>query len=122
MVLLFAPLLLLAGMGRMRDEALLWWAGSAGLALAALGAYHHWRTASADGGHPGLVLLALTSLFLFIAQAIAQAWTEDYAAHYRSAWQLAVRIAVCAHTGCAAFHLGLTAGHPQRRTGRLLDR
>jgi hypothetical protein len=96
MVLLFAPLLLLAGMGRMRDEALLWWAGSAALALAALGAYHHWRTASADGGHPGLVLLALTSLFLFIAQAIAQAWTQDYAAHYRSAWQLAVRIAVCA--------------------------
>jgi hypothetical protein len=100
MVLLFAPLLVLAGLGRMRLVPLLLWTGFAAALLAASGAYHHWRTLSSDGGHPGLALLVLTSLFLFAGQSLvqagAQAGAKDYAAHYRSAWRLAIRIVICA--------------------------
>ena len=70
MVLLFAPLLLLAGLGRMRFAPLLVWTIFASGLLAAVGAYHHWRIQDSASGHPGLVLLALTSLFLFVAQSI----------------------------------------------------
>lgn len=96
MVVMFAPLLLLAGLGRMRFWPLLTWTGFAALLLAAAGAYHHWRTLSSDGGHPGLALLALTALFLFTGQALVQAGTRDYPALYRSAWRLAIRIVLCA--------------------------
>ena len=100
MVLLFAPLLVLAGLGRMRLVPLLLWTGFAAALLAASGSYHHWRTLSSDGGHPGLALLALTTLFLFAGQSLvqagAQAGGKDYPAHYRSAWRLAIRIVLCA--------------------------
>ena len=95
MVALFAPLLLLAGLGRMRFAPLLIWTAFAGVLLAAAGAYHHWRTLSSDSGHPGLALLALTTLFLFIGQSLAQAGAKDYPAHCRSAWRLAIRIVLC---------------------------
>jgi len=99
MMLLFAPLLVLAGLGRMRLVPLLLWAGFAAALLAASGAYHHWRTLSSDGGHPGLALLVLTSLFLFAGQSLvqagAQAGAKHYPAHYRSAWRLAIRIVLC---------------------------
>jgi hypothetical protein len=96
MVFLFAPLLVLAGLGRMRLMPLLIWAAFAALLLAATGAYHHWRTLSSDGGHPGLALLILTTLFLFTGQSLAQSAVGDYPAHYRSAWRLAIRIVLCA--------------------------
>ena len=96
MVLMFAPLLLLAGLGRMRFWPLLLWTGFAAVLLAAAGAYHHWRTLSSDGGHPGLGLLSLCALFLFAGQALVQAGGQDYPAHYRSAWRLAIRIVLCA--------------------------
>jgi hypothetical protein len=96
MVFLFAPLLMLAGLGRMRVRPLLIWTGFAALLLAATGAYHHWRTLSSDGGHPGLALLILTTLFLFAGQSLAQSAVGDYPAHYRSAWRLAIRIVLCA--------------------------
>ena len=96
MVLMFAPLLLLAGMGRMRFWPLLAWTGLATVLLAAAGAYHHWRTLSSDGGHPGLALLALTGLFLFVGQSLVQGGAIDYPAHHRSAWRLAIRIVLCA--------------------------
>ena len=96
MVLIFAPLLLLAGLGRMRALPLLLWTGFAAVLLAAAGAYHHWRTLLSDGGHPGLALLALTALFLFVGQSLAQAGGQNYPAHYRSAWRLAIRIVLCA--------------------------
>ena len=96
MVLMFAPLLLLAGLGRMRFWPLLLWTGFAAALLAAAGAYHHWRTLSSDGGHPGLALLSLCALFLFAGQSLVQAGGQDYPAHYRSAWRLAIRIVLCA--------------------------
>jgi len=96
MVLMFAPLLLLAGLGRMRLWPLLLWTGFAAVLLAAAGAYHHWRTLSSDGGHPGLALLTLCALFLFAGQSLVQAGGQDYPAHYRSAWRLAIRIVLCA--------------------------
>ena len=96
MVLVFAPLLLLAGFGRMRFGALLAWAGFASVLLAAVGAYHRWRTLASDAGHPGLTLLALTGLFLLIAQAIAQGKVGNYTSYQRAAWRLSIRIAICA--------------------------
>jgi hypothetical protein len=93
---LFAPLLLLSGLGRARFAPLLIWTIFAGGLLAAAGGYHHWRTLSSDSGHPGLSLIALTALFLFIGQAIVESGAGDYAAHYRSAWRLAIRIVICA--------------------------
>jgi hypothetical protein len=96
MVALFSPLLLLAGLGRMRFKHLLVWTVLASGLLAAAGVYHHWRTLSSDSGHPGLALLVLASLFLFVGQSLAETGAGDYSAHYRSAWQLAIRIVLCA--------------------------
>jgi hypothetical protein len=93
---LFAPLLLLSGLGRTRFAPLLVWTVFAALLLAGAGAYHHWRTLSSDSGHPGLSLIALTSLFLFIGQALVESRVGDYAAHYRSAWRLVIRVVICA--------------------------
>jgi hypothetical protein len=93
---LFAPLLLLSGLGRSRFAPLLIWTIFAALLVAGAGAYHHWRTLSSDSGHPGLSLIALTGLFLFIGQALVESRAGDYAAHYRSAWRLAIRIVICA--------------------------
>jgi len=95
MVGLFAPLLVLSGLGRARFALLLIWTIFAGLLLAAAGAYHHWRTLETYNGHPGLSLVALIALFLFIGQALVESRSGDYPAHYRSAWQLAIRIGVC---------------------------
>ena len=93
---LFAPLLLLSGLGRARLVPLLLWALVAGLLLAGAGVYHHWRTLGSDGGHPGLALVTLTGLFLFVCQSLVESGAGDYAAHYRSAWRLAIRIFICA--------------------------
>jgi hypothetical protein len=95
MVSLFAPLLLLSGMGRARVAPLLLWTFFAGALLAGAGYYHHWRTLTSDSGHPGFALIGLTALFLFIGQALVEARAGDYAAHYRSAWRLAIRIFIC---------------------------
>ena len=111
MVLLFAPLLLLAGLGRMNVTALLVWTLLASVLLAGVGTYHHWRTLSSDGGHPGFALLALTSLFLFIGQAVAQGKVGDYGSYYRGAWQLAIRIVLCVlFAGLAWAALGAASG------------
>ena len=96
MVSLFAPLLLLSGMGRARVAPLLLWTIFAGVGLAGAGYYHHWRTLTSDSGHPGFALIGLTALFLFIGQALVEARAGDYAAHYRSAWRLAIRVFICA--------------------------
>jgi len=93
---LFAPPLLLSGLGRVRFMPLLIWTIFAGLLLAGAGAYHHWRTLSSDSGHPGLSLIALTGLFLYIGQSLLESGAGDYPAHYRSAWRLAIRIFICA--------------------------
>ncbi len=92
---LFAPLLLLAGLGRMKLGSLVLWTAFAAMLLAAAGFYHYWRTPSSDGGHPGLALLALTSLFLFVGQSIAQGQLDNYPSYHRSAWRLAIRIVIC---------------------------
>jgi hypothetical protein len=93
---LFAPLLLLSGLGRARFMPLLLWTLFAGALLAGAGAYHHWRTLTSDSGHPGLSLIALTGLLLFIGQSLVESGGRDYAAHYNSAWRLAIRIIICA--------------------------
>ncbi len=92
LALLFAPLLLLAGLGRMKLAPLLLWTGFAAMLLAYAAAWHRWRTLSSDGGHPGLTLLVLVSLFLVIAQSIAHARAHDYPSFYRSAWALVIRV------------------------------
>ena len=95
MVMIFAPLLLLAGLGRMRFSTLLLWTVFASILLAFAGGYHHWRTLSSDSGHPGLTLLAMTSLFLFVGQSIAQGWVGNYPSYYRAAWRLSIRVFLC---------------------------
>jgi hypothetical protein len=95
MVGLFAPLLLLSGLGRARFTPLLLWTLFAAVLLAGAGFYHHWRTLTSDSGHPGFSLVGLTALFLFIGQALVESRAGDYAAHYHSAWRLAIRIFIC---------------------------
>ena len=110
--LLFAPLVLLSGLGRARTTPLLLWSLFAALLLAGMGAYHHWRTLMTDNGHPGLALIALIGLFLFVSQSLVEARTSDYAAHYRSAWRLAIRIVICtAVAGLAWAAAGAAQGY-----------
>ena len=93
---LFAPLLLLSGLGRARFAPLLIWTIFAAVLLAAAGAYHHWRTLGSDSGHLTCPLIAL-SVFVPVHRAgfggIAPRRLHH---HYRSAWRLAIRIILCA--------------------------
>ena len=76
-----------------------------------MGAYHHWRTQLSDGSHPGFALVALTSLFLFIGQAVAQGQVDDYGSYYRGTWRLAIRIVLCAlFAGLSWAALGAASG------------
>jgi hypothetical protein len=105
MLLLFAPLALLAGLGRVPGKLLLPWTLIAGLALAALGAYQHWRG-------PGIAgVIAMAGLFLFIAQAMITAWAQSgqplasYSAYHDSAWRLALQCLLCGFAAAASFVL-----------------
>lgn len=109
MVLLFAPLILLAGWGQIPGARLLAWFVLAGGLLAALGAYRYWRADGQSGGGT----LVLAALFLFIGQALVTGWRDGedkgYDAYQAAAWNLVCLAAACGLVG-ALVALGAEAG------------
>ena len=99
---LFAPLLLLEGLGEIALPALLLWTAIAAAALSSVGLYHHRRLQTGEQVHAGLGLIALAALALVIAQAWLRAGMRDrmIIASYRSCsdvtWTLAARLLVWA--------------------------
>ena len=117
MVLLFAPMLLLTGFGRMPGRVLLPWTLVASIVLAVLGAYQAWRGFDAAGtafGQPASMMV-MAAVALFIAQALITAWAKeaikptDYVVYHDSAWSLAIQLLVCV-TG--AVIIGVVIGVP----------
>jgi hypothetical protein len=103
MVLLFAPAILLAGLGRMPGRFLLPWTLIASILLAALGAYQAWREFDAAGtafGQPASVI-AIAAIALFLAHVLIIAWAKDamnpteYVVYHDSAWSLALQLLIC---------------------------
>jgi hypothetical protein len=73
LALLFAPLVLLEGIGEIALATLAPYAGIVAALLLSLGLYHHWRIQGADQPHAGVALAILTGLALSIAQALLHA-------------------------------------------------
>jgi hypothetical protein len=100
MATVFAPLLLVQGLGRISLRPLLTWVGLAAIGLVGLGAYHAWRITGVDPGHAGLWLAAMIAIFLFIGHALilahARSTSLHYAMLYESSWRLAVETLLCA--------------------------
>ena len=110
---LFAPLLLIEGLGDIPIALLALWTAIAATALGCLGLYHHWRIEDGDPSHAGMALIALLAIALVIAQALLRAGVRDrkILASYRSCfdvtWTLAARLLVwAAVTGTAWAVLG----------------
>jgi Domain of unknown function (DUF4153) len=97
---LFAPLLLLEGLGEIALPVLLFWTAGAAAALSSVGLYHHWRLQTGEQVHAGLGLIATTALALVIAQAWLRAGMRDrkffagYRACFDTTWTLAPRLLV----------------------------
>lgn len=94
---LFAPWVLMEGLGAIALPVLLPWTAIVAAGLAALGAYHHWRIEGADAAQSGVSLMLLVTLVLFIAQSLLHAAPRGrLAGHYRAAhdaaWRLAARV------------------------------
>jgi hypothetical protein len=102
LALLFAPLVLLEGLGEIEIRLLGLWTGTVACALASLGLYHHWRSQALDTPHSGLALVILAALMLVIAQALFRAALRDgkplarYATYSDTTWTLAGRLVVWA--------------------------
>ncbi len=99
---LFAPLLILEGLGDVPLPALLSWSGIAAALLASLGLYHHWRIQEPDQSHAGLALAATVAIALVIAQAWLRAcmkdrrWRPAYTTLFDATWTLAARLFIWA--------------------------
>jgi hypothetical protein len=106
---LFAPLLLIEGLGDIPIALLALWTAIAATALGCLGLYHHWRIEDGDPSHAGMALIALIAIALVIAQALLRAGVRDrkILASYRSCfdvtWTLAARRLVWAAVTCTAW-------------------
>ncbi len=96
MALLFAPLLLLAGLGRVPGKLLLPWTAIAAIALAASGAYQYWR-----GGEIDASSACLGGNRPVRGPGAGDGLGPDgkplaaYPAFHFSAWPLAIQVAVC---------------------------
>ncbi len=99
---LFAPLVALEGLGDIALALLLPWTGAVAFGLAGLGIYHHWRLTGQAGesGYPGLALIMLCAITLFVAQALMRTWLcprghkRAYRAAFAAGWSLAARALV----------------------------
>jgi uncharacterized membrane protein len=115
LALLFAPLVLLEGLGEIEIRLLGLWTGTIACALASLGLYHHWRSQALDTPHSGLALIVLTALIIVIAQTLFRAALQGgkplarYATYADTTWTLAARLlvwALLAGTAWAIFGSG----------------
>ena len=121
MALLFAPLLLIQGLGQISAAILIPWTMIAGGALAALGFYHRWRVGGTDPGHAGLPLIVMAATFLFVMQSLLLAAARDgafkpqFPSQYHAAWRLAVQIVFIAFCAALAWVM-VGAGYGWLRT------
>jgi hypothetical protein len=97
---LFAPLVLLEGLGDVPVRRLSIWTIAIAAVLGGLGWYHHWRIQAPDQAHAGFALAVLTALILLPAQALLHAtldgWHAPYRNYFDAAWTLAARMSVWA--------------------------
>lgn len=109
--LLLVPLLVLEGLGTIGPRILIPWATMAALILAGLGYYQRWRIDVPLPAHAGYALMALTGLFLFIAQALVHAgaradkFVAPYPEYFRESWTLVARLLVWAPVAALAWAL-----------------
>jgi hypothetical protein len=102
LALLFAPLVLLEGLGEIEIRLLALWTGTVACVLASLGLYHYWRSQTLDAPHSGQALIILSALVLVIAQTLLRAALRDgkplarYATTSDTTWTLAARLVVWA--------------------------
>jgi hypothetical protein len=95
--LMFVPLALMAGLGRIALPRLLVFVAIATAILSGLGWYHRWRIFGIEHGQPGISMLVLSALALVIAQIFLEACRNrraPYADLFRSGWTLAARMAM----------------------------
>ena len=113
----FAPLLLVDGLGRVPLRALLLWTAMAAFWLWGAGTYQHWRTEGVDPGRSGVWLVAMIAALLFIGQALLLGhWRRvfgpfRYAALYEESWNLAIKLGF-ASFATALLPLGREGSHP----------
>lgn len=110
---LFAPLVLLEGLGEIPLPLLALWTGAVAAGMAYLGIYHHWRIQGPEQIHAGLGLALAAALMLVIAQALLRATVKDrrplpeYRTAFHVTWTLLARLTVWAMiTGLAWSVLG----------------
>ena len=95
--LLLLPWCVMAGLGRIALPRLIAFAAIATAILAALGWYHRWRILGAEIGLPGLSMLVLAGLALFIAQSFLEAWKDGHIAYtdfFAAGWTLTTRLSL----------------------------
>jgi len=99
---LFAPLVLLEGLGEIPLSLLSLWTGAVAAGMAYLGIYHHWRIQGPEQIHAGLGLALAAALMLVIAQALLRATVKDrrplpeYRTAFHVTWTLLARLTVWA--------------------------
>jgi hypothetical protein len=95
---IFAPLVLLEGLGEIPVILLALWSGIVAAALASLGIYHHWRIQGPEQVHAGIALMVLTALMLVTAQALLRSWSKSgrmlagYRITFDITWTLIARL------------------------------
>ncbi|HEY0267224.1 MAG TPA: hypothetical protein VGC16_10760, partial [Rhizomicrobium sp.] len=98
LALVFAPLVLLEGLGDIETRLLALWSGTVATLLATLGLYRHWRMEGVEQLHADYPLLALVTVALVIAQSLLRAGLRDgrivasYRTLFETAWSLAARL------------------------------
>jgi hypothetical protein len=102
LALVFAPLVLLEGLGDIEINLLALWSGTIAALLATLGLYRHWRMEGVEQLHADYVLLALVATALVIAQSLLRAGLREgkliasYRSYFDTAWTLGARLLVWA--------------------------
>ena len=91
---LFAPLVLLEGLGEIPVLLLALWSGIVATLLASLGMYHHWR--GPEQVHAGIALVVLTALMLVTAQGLLRSWCRSggYRIYFDTTWTLIARLLI----------------------------
>lgn len=106
---IFAPLVLLEGLGEIPAILLGLWSGTVAAALVSLGIYHHWRIQGPEQMQAGIALAVLTALMLVTAQALLRSWTRSgrvlsgYRITFDVTWTLIARLLIWGAITAAAW-------------------
>ena len=106
---IFAPLVLLEGLGEIPVILLSLWSGIVAAALASLGLYHQWRIQGPEQMQAGIALAVLVALMLVTAQALLRGWTKSgrvlsgYRITFDITWTLIARLLIWGAITAAAW-------------------